>query len=302
MFSLSFSAENAQSICYTEAMVIYVDILFFTNFLMDALLLATVAILADRKTFPWRMAAGAGVGALFGCLLFFWQLHWLPLFLLKAAIPALTLLIAFPFERLATYGRTLLLFWGVHLLFGGGMYAFYAFTDAGSRMRQSGGIYYIDIPLWLLLLMAFGFYGLCRLFFFFLDRRKEKSFLHTLVIDGTTLLALLDTGNSLYDPITLKPVILCQWDALPLPEELLQAVLHKDAAALPRLSAKFPALHLQLLPYTDVSGERILIYAFRPHELTLDGTPRRALVGLTVQPLSPDNRFQALLHRDWSNL
>ncbi len=283
-------------------MVIYIDILFFTNFLMDALLLATTAILADRKAIPWRMALGAGVAALLGCLLFFIKVHWLPLLLLKAAIPALALVLSFPLENFITYFKTLLLYLGVHLLFGGGMYGFYAFTDAGSKMRQANGVYYMEIPLWLLLLMAFGFYGLSRLFFLFLDRRKEKNFLHTLTIDGTSLSALLDTGNALYDPLTLKPVILCQWDALPLPEALLQAVLHQDAAALPTLCEKYPHLHLQLLPYTDVSGRQILIYGFRPQELTIDGMPRRAIVGLTLQTLSPDNRFQALLHRDWSHL
>jgi stage II sporulation protein GA (sporulation sigma-E factor processing peptidase) len=135
-----------------------------------------------------------------------------------------------------------------------------------------------------------------------LERRKEKSFLHTLKVEGQTLLALLDTGNSLYDPITLLPVILCQWDSLPLPEELLQATLHKDASALPRLSKQFPHLKLRLLPYTDATGARTLIYAFRPRELSVDGIERQALIGITLQPLSPDNRFQALLHRDWSNL
>lgn len=283
-------------------MVIYADILFFTNFLMDALLLATTAILSDRKAIPWRMALGAGVGALFGCLLFYQRIHWLLLFSLKATIPALVLWIAFPFETRLSYFKSLLLFLGVHLLFGGGMYGFYALTDAGSKMRQANGIYYMEIPLWLLLLMAFCFYGLSRLFFHVLDQRKQKNFLHTLVVNSTPLQALLDTGNALYDPLTLKPVIICQWDALPLPEDLLQAVLHQDASALPNLCEKYPHLHLQLLPYTDIGGKRILIYGFRPHELTIDGTPHRAIIGLTLQPLSPDNRFQALLHRDWSHL
>lgn len=283
-------------------MVIYVDILFFTNFLMDAALLAATALFADRKARPWRMGLGAAFAALFGCVFFFLKIPWILLFLLKLLLPALSLLIAFPFERAATYGRTLLLFWAVHFLWGGGMYAFYAFTDAGSKMRLANGIYYMDLPLWGLLLLTFGFYGLSHLFFFFLERKKEKNFLHTLSIDGIDLLALLDTGNSLYDPITLKPVILCQWDALPLPEDLLRAALHQDPAALPELSARYPHLHLQLLPYTDISGKRILIYAFRPRKLLLDGYERQALIGLSLQPLSPDNRFQALLHRDWSNL
>lgn len=297
-----FSAEIAFFICYTIAMIIYVDILFFTNFLMDAILLAATALFADRKARPWRLGLSAAAAALFGCFLFFWKISPLLLFLIKFLLPALSLLIAFPFERIATFGRTLLIFWGVHLLFGGGMYAFYSLTDAGSQMRLANGIYYLNIPLWGLLLLTFGFYGLSHLFFFLLEHKKEKSFLHTLTIDGTELLALLDTGNSLYDPITLSPVILCQWDALPLPEPLLQAALHQDPSALPRLSKAFPHLHLQLLPYTDISGKRILIYAYRPKKLLLDGLERQGLVGLSLQPLSPDGRFQALLHRDWSNL
>ncbi len=283
-------------------MVIYVDILFFINFLMDTFLLATTGLAAGRPVSKWRLPLGAAAGALGACFLFFWQLPWGALLPLKILLPAVTLLIAYPFERLATYGKTLLIFLAVSLLFGGGMYAFYAFTDAGSHMLYSGGIYYLDLPLWLLLLLSFGFYGLARLFFFLLERRRETSFLHTLTVDTRTLLALLDTGNSLYDPISLTPVVLCQWDSLDLPETLLRAVLHNDTGALPALSVAYPHLHLRLLPYTDASGRRTLIFAYRPQKLAIDGAERRALIGIVGHTLTPDQRFQALLHRDWSNL
>lgn len=302
MISALISTGSAVEVWYTVAMVIYVDILFFTNLLMDTLLLATTALIAGRRARPWRLLGAAAVGALFGCLLFFASLAPPLLFLSKIALPAALILLAFPFERLLTYGRTALIFFAANLLFGGGMYAFYAFTDAGSHMRTANGVYYMNLPLWLLLLLSFGFYALTRSFFHLLDRRKEKSFLHTLSLDGTELLALLDTGNSLYDPISLLPVILCEWDAVPLPEELLRAVLHQDATALPALSKHFPQLHLRLLPYTDATGGHTLLYAYKPKDLKIDGQERQALIALTLQNLSPDQRFQALLHRDWSNL
>lgn len=282
-------------------MVIYVDILFFTNFLMDALLLATAALIGNRKIVPWRMLSAAGVGALFGCFAFFMDSLW-SLLLIKLAVPAAVLLLAFPFERLLSYGRTALIFFIVNLLFGGGMYAFYALTDAGSHMHFAGGVYYMDLPLWLLLTLSFGFYGLARAFFMLMNRRRENSFLHTLTVEEDTLLALLDTGNSLYDPITLLPVILCEWSSLSLPEPVLRAVLHSDTAALPALNEAYPGLRLRLLPYTDATGARVLIYAFKPKKLQVDGADRTALIGVVVQRLSPDGRFQALLHRDWSNL
>ncbi len=282
-------------------MVIYVDILFFINFLMDTLLLATTALIAGRPVSKWRVPLAAALGGLEACILFFepTPLLGIPL---RICLPIGMLLIAFPFERLATFGKTLLLFLTVGILFGGGIYAFYALTDAGSHMLFSGGVYYMDLPLWLLLALSFGFYGLARLFFFLLERRKEQGLLHTLEIDGSSVLALLDTGNSLYDPITLTPVALCQWDSLTLPEPLLQAVLHRDTSALPRLSQRYPELKLRLLPYTDASGGHTLIYAFRPKRFLIDGAERRALVGIVAHTLAPDGRFRALLHRDWSNL
>ena len=283
-------------------MIIYVDILFLTNFIMDTLLLATAGLIAGRDFKAWRLLCGAAAGALLGCMLFFAKLPFLPMVLLKLTIPCALVLIAFSFERLSTYGRTVLVYLAVHLLFGGGMYAFYAFTDAGSHMQTANGVYYMDLPLWLLLLLSFGFYGLTRWFFHLIDRRRERTYLHTLSVDGREMLALLDTGNSLYDPITLTPVILCQWDQLALPEQVLQAALHGDATALPRLTEAFPKLKLRLLPYTDASGARTLLYAYRPREMTVDGKERVGLVGITVQPLAPDGRFQALLHRDWSDL
>ena len=283
-------------------MVIYVDILFFTNLLMDTLLLATTALLAGRQVRPWRLLGGAALGALGSCLLFFATLSPLLIFFCKLALPALLVAAAFPFERLSTYGRTTLIFLTAALLFGGGMYAFYAFTNAGSNLRYANGVYYFDLPLWLLLALSFGFYALTRCFFHLLDRRKEKSFLHTLTIDGTDLLALLDTGNSLYDPISLLPVILCEWDAAPVPEDLLRAALHRDTSALPALCKRYPHLHLRLLPYTDATGNHTLLYAYKPKEVQIDGQERQALIALTLQNFSADNRFQALLHRDWSNL
>lgn len=283
-------------------MIIYVDVLFFTNFMMDTLLLATTALIAGRRVRHGRLLAASAVGAFCGCCLFFAALPPALTLLFKLFLPIGLLMIAFPYERFSVFGQTALIYLAAHLLYGGGMFAFYAFTDAGSHMRYSGGVYYMDLPLWLLLVFAFGFYGLVRGFFYLIDQRKEKSFLHTLTVNGTELLALLDTGNSLYDPISLLPVVLCQWDALPLPEEVLRAVVHKDAAALPRLIKEFPNLKLRLLPYTDATGAATLIYAFRPREMKVDGIERDGLVGLSLQPLTQDNRFQALLHRDWSGV
>ena len=287
--------------CYTEPMIIYIDILFITNLMMDSLLLGATSVLAGRRLRGWRLAVSASAGSAVGCILFFVTVpSWLML-LLKFLIPAGMVLLAFSWESSVMYAKTVVVHLCCNLLFGGGMFAFYSFTVAGSRMLTANGVYYMELPLWLLLLFSFGSYGACRLFFHWMDGRREKRFIHTLTVDGRDLPALLDSGNSLYDPLSLTAVGLCQWDSVELPEEVLRAALHRDPSALPRLNQSYPALKLRLIPYRDAAGGETLIYAYRPQSLRVDGVEQRGLIGITLQPLSADGRFKALLHRDWSS-
>lgn len=281
-------------------MIIYIDILFLTNFMMDALLLAVTALMAGRILCGWRLFLSAAAGGVAGCMIFFTSLPAPILLILKFLLPAGMILSAFPWEHWRLYAKTVVVHLSCHLLYGGGMFAFYSFTDAGSKMLSANGVYYMDLPLWLLLVFAFGSYGLCRLFFHWMDGRRERCHLRVLTVDGCDIPALLDTGNSLYDPVSLTAVTVCQWDCLTLPEEVLRAALHRDPSALPQLSEQYPALKLRLIPYTDATGASTLLYAYRPQSIRVDGVERQGLIAITLQPLSADGRFKAILHRDWS--
>ncbi len=286
-------------------MTVYVDLLFVVNFMINTLLLAGATALAGERLARARLLLAAVMGALYSVLIFFPALSPLYAWGLRLTTGAVMVWVGVPTHGVLRYLRALLYFYLTLGLYGGGMYLFYTFTAAGARMLCSNGVYYIDLPLWLLLGLSFAFYGLIRLAAL-LGQKKHP-------VDGVVEIevaiggcfrnvrALIDTGNSLQDPITLAPVIIVEAQMLQdcLPEELLQAVRRRDSGALEQLAGQYPRLRCRLLPYRGLQGEGHLLFALRPEWIRRlpDGKPvEQVLLGLTASPLCADGSYHALLH------
>ena len=169
-------------------------------------------------------------------------------------------------------------------------------------MVMSGGIYYVDMPLWLLLTVSFGFYGLIRLTALWHRRRAPQQSLHTIEIccggRYRSLTAFADTGNTLSDPLTLASVIIVEVQALRgvLPEALVSAVKAGDLTCLDSLH--FEGIRCRLLPFRGVGESGGVLLAVRPDWVRLlpRGEPmENVLLGLSAGRLSQDGSYQALL-------
>ena len=172
-------------------------------------------------------------------------------------------------------------------------------------MVYSNGIYYIDLPLWLLLVLSFTFYGLIRLAAFVQNKKHPIEGIVEIEIccqgQYRNVSALLDTGNSLQDPLTLAPVVIVEAAALRgvLPEDICAAVRMGENTALERLVREHGALKCRLLPYHGIQGEERLLLALRPDWIRLlpNGKPvENVQLGLTGTTLSEAGDYCALLH------
>lgn len=284
-------------------MTVYVDLLFIVNWVINTLMLAGGAMLARERLHRTRVLLGAAMGALYSVLIFFPETAWMTQLVLRLAVGALMVWVAVPTPNIKRYLKALLYFYIVMMVFGGGMYLFYSFTAAGANMVYSNGVYYVDLPLWMLLGLSFGFYGLIRLTAFLQYRKKPLRGLQEIEVccmdKYRSLTAFVDTGNSLIDPMTLSPVVVVEAGALRglLPTEVLQAAGCPER--LEYVSAKYPDLKCRLIPYKGVGGESCLMFALRPDHIRRlsDGQMRdNVLLGLTSRSLSPDGSYQALLH------
>ena len=209
---------------------------------------------------------------------------------------------------LAGYGksrrllRVSLVFFAVSAAFGGGIFALNALGSRGLALEN--GVLSSAMDLRLILLSAAGCYVVITLVFCRTARHSGPRELVPAVLrlDGrrVTLTALVDTGNTLTDPATGKPVMVAEGEKVgalfpdgqaPAPEELRRPV-----EALERLGRQGWQGRCRLLPYQAVGVECGMLLALR-----LDGARvgaeewGRLLLALSPTPLSDGGGYCALI-------
>ena len=281
--------------------VIYLDELFLLNFVVDYLLLLAAGRLSGEILRRGWLALGAAIGAAYAAAAVLPGMGFLlhPLCKLGAAVLAL----------LAGYGksrrllRVSLVFFAVSAAFGGGVFALQLLGGRGLTLQN--GIFYSAMDLRLILLSAAGCYVLITLLF---QRTARHSGLRrelvpaVLTLEGrrVALTALVDTGNTLTDPATGRPVLVAEADSL---EELLPpglrpgpAELRDPAGVLERLEDGPWRLRFRLLPYRAVGVERGLLLALRMDRVQVGEEDRGPmLAALSPTPVSDGGAYRVLV-------
>ena len=263
--------------------VVYVDELWAINALTDALLLWLTARLLEIPPSRGRMALAAGLGGLYAA---------------AAVLPGMGWLTAPGWKLLSSLGLCLTAFgraalwrsWAAFLclsaLFAGTVLA--AAVISGRRLSPSGVM--AGISLRMLLLCSGVCWAGVRLFLAGLARRQEGRVLEAALALGSrrvTLRVLRDTGNTLTDPVSGRPVLTADADALspllglPVPE-----AVRRDPAALVSLLSGQPemASRLRLVAYSAVGADGLLC-CIRPDAARIEGRETRLLIGVSPTPI-----------------
>jgi len=280
--------------------VVYIDSLFLLNFVVDYLLLLCAGRLAGETLRRRRLALGAAVGAAYAAAVFFPGMGFLlhPLCKLAAAVLAL----------LAGYGgsrrllRVSLCFFTAAAAFGGGIFALELLGGRGLTLHN--GVFYSAMDLRVILLSAAGCYVLITLVFHRAGRHSAAAaelapVLLTLEGRKAALTALVDTGNTLTDPVDGRPVMVAEGERL---SRLFPQGLAPDAQALrdPAQTMQRLAEHgwrrCRLLPYQAVGVECGLLLCVRVDGARVGGQDYgKLLVALSPNRLSDGGGYSALI-------
>ena len=214
--------------------VIYLDELFLLNFVVDYLLLLAAGRLSGEVLRRGWLALGAAIGAAYAAAAVLPGMGFLLHPLCKLGVAVLALLAGYGKSRRLL--RVSLVFFAVSAAFGGGVFALQLLGGRGLTLQN--GIFYSAMDLRLILLSAAGCYVLITLLF---QRTARHSGLRrelvpaVLTLEGrrVALTALVDTGNTLTDPATGRPVMVAEGEKVgalfpdgqaPAPEELRRPV------------------------------------------------------------------------------
>lgn len=276
--------------------VVYIDVLFLLNLVVDYLLLLASARITGEMISRPRLALGALLGAAYAAILFLPGCAWLAHPLCKLCIAVLMVLVGFGGRKRLL--RLLLVFFGASAALGGVILALQLLGTGGLTLEN--GVLYTGFNVRLLLVTTILCYAVLSLVFGRAARHGGKrqdlcSARLTLGEKTLDLTALIDTGNTLTDPTNNRPVMVAEARALGtlLPEELDPA---DPVGSMERLEDETLRRRLRLLPYRAVGVEYGMLLAVRMDRVVLGKRELEGLlVALSPTPVSDGGAYQALM-------
>lgn len=259
-------------------MVIYADILVILNLYINFFLIRAASLLLRRDINAKRCLLAASIGAAASLAALLPELPFWAVAAIKLAVGCAVVFAAFGIQKRIDFVVSLLCFLVISFVFAGLMLALWTFF-APFDMVYSNGIAYFNIPIVAIALLTVVAYGIVRTIRYFSDRRLKCTRICIVNITaGTrlvTLRGLADTGNSLCDIFSGKPVIICC-------REKVKDIIPTEVSDY--LDGKVSDSGVRLLPCRTVAAET-LVPIFAADRITVNGRKADALVGVADKPL-----------------
>lgn len=276
--------------------MVYVDSVFVLNALMDYLLLASTARLSGISLRRGRCLMAAALGGAYAAAVF---------------LPGCAALAAWPVKLLAGIGMAAAAFGGCGKFFRLTLLLFVVSCGFAGCVLALGllsggipavnGVFYTDVDLRVLLIAAGAAYVTLSVVFRAGARHGLRGLLVPAVIAfrgrQTALTALCDTGNTLLDPNTGRPMLVASgrqlsglWPA-ELREFLTEQALRSPADVLGRLNRS--GARFRLIPYSAVGVNGGLLLAFRSDWAKIGGKRYEDLL-VALSPTELGEGFTAL--------
>ena len=195
--------------------------------------------------------------------------------------------------------RVTLVFLGLSCAFGGGIFAIGLLGGRGLTLRN--GILYSAMDLKIILLSAAVCYVALTLVFSRTAKHSRRELIPAVLSLGekrVALTALVDTGNTLADPVTGRPVMVAEGAKLGplLPEEVGELALKDPVGTMERLSKSETGKRFRLLPYQAVGVECGMLLALRLDRAQVGTVDYGGiLVALSPNQLSDGGGYSALI-------
>ncbi len=249
------------------AITIYVDVLISINLIIDYLLISLTSKLLKTYCRLWRQILGALTGGITSLSIMLPIHNVLGSFFVRLVTAVLVVTVTYGIGKLTQFLRKIACFYIVSFLFSGVMFGVWFFLKPKGLFMQNGIVYY-NISTIFLVLSGVLSYLIISLISRFV-KRGDAPLRQVEVLTKNSfvkLTVLIDSGNSLREPFSEKPVLLLD----PRYEFLLKEYDAKK----------------RVIPYKTVSGEGV-IFGVRPKAVYLCEGGREALdVYIAVSPES----------------
>lgn len=256
--------------------VLYIDVLFFENFILDLFVLWVTAFILNRKFKIFRSISASAIGAFYVCTLYIYQADFLDILIVKLSVIAVMLFISFKIYSAREFFKLFIVFITVNFIFAGGIY----FAQNMILNKSHEKISIVSIFMGVILLISFG----KEIFTMFLKGILKKDLSSDMILyyNGKIihLKTYTDTGNLLVDPISKCPVIIA-----------CKSKIKKIADCDNVLKLK----NLRLVPCRTVSEKYEILYGFKPDKIIYNDKEINAVVAISKEEILSED-YEAIIN------
>ncbi|MDN5331629.1 MAG: hypothetical protein PWP45_854 [Tepidanaerobacteraceae bacterium] len=293
-------------------MVIYLDVVFAINFIMNLTILWLVKLILKLKIKKFRFVIAALLGNLFLLEMFFLNGEFSKTIPGKILASVLMVFAAFYPLTLSEFIKALSLFYFVSFMVGGGAFAIFYLINTNDVFSESLLVNNISVPWWILLVSCAFLFVFFKLVWSVISRRLLTN---SLVVPVTVCIAkeqlkvraLIDTGNDLKDPISGCPVMVIEYSAVEplLPDEIKRYLKGEIIESLEKMPQSVFnsqwARRIRIIPFTSIGKNKGIMAGLKADKvyIWLDGKVYEAddvVIGICEKVLSPRGDYEALLN------
>ena len=290
---MHFISYNINEVNKKLKTVVYADVLFIINFIINMIILKITSVFSQIKPGVSRLVLASSIGAVYALFMFFPQIKLLYIFPVKLLVSLIMIKITVRDSKVLRLIKLTAMFYLVSFAFAGILLALIYFTDfaKGSAPVISNGIFYYDISLKNLLITSVIAYILIKIASAIISRNKILGIKSIKIFLGSNeciLNALSDTGNLLKEPLSDRPVIIAEKESI--------ENLFPDGVP----DCKNPGTsytNMRIIPYSSIGTSSGIMTGFVPDRITVDGNcVCDVVIGISETPLSQGNEYNALFN------
>jgi len=291
---------------------IYADVVFIINWIMNLLIFRITAMIVKKQPKLWRLISGSGASALLFCLLIFVPAISTYYNIFSALIVLLVgVLITFGILELRKLGKIVVFAHISAFAVGGIGSALFFSTNMGNIIGNVVGFSVNYFSFRVLIAAACLSYIIIKILLMTLNKVaiKKQAIYNIKVINGERSVefsALVDTGNSLIDPLSKAPVIIAEFEHIYefLPEKMreLYAARQEDDLSLviSAVSGEEIEKSIRMIPFRSLGTENGMLIGFKPDSVLITKesevlTLSDVIVGIYNLSLTKNGDYQGLL-------
>lgn len=290
---------------------VYADIILLENLIMNYLILWSTARLTRYSYSKIKLVIASALGAVYAVFSYFPEYSYLFSFFMKILFSILIVIVAYTPSHFHLLLKLTGIFYIVSFIFGGAAFGLFYFVN-GLNLTSNGISFIRDFPIKILAVSVIVAYFTVKYSWDYIQHRIKRERLIVrveMVFDKkqSCLEALVDTGNSLKDPITNAPVMITDYSMIKelLPDDI-QKIFERseenDLNAIAEImSISKWAARFRIIPFKSLGRENGMLVGFRPDEITIFDNDRRIqlhniIIAIYRKNLSIDGEYNALIH------